>query len=126
MARQRQDNSRDRNEPPRHYPPPKQGPDALALATLGVGVAILVISFSNWREIDRIQDDLDGKLDQIDTRVAQLATKVEDLPAQAAPAAQPARRGPDPNRVYPIKTAGAPAKGPANAPVVIAEFSDFQ
>ena len=40
--------------------------------------------------------------------------------------ATPPRRGPDPNRVYRIKTAGSPTKGPASAAVTIAEFSDFQ
>jgi protein-disulfide isomerase len=43
----------------------------------------------------------------------------------ASRAAAPAR-GPDPNRVYTLKTAGAPFKGPESAPVTIAEFSDFQ
>lgn len=125
MAKRRQDNLQARNEPPRYYPPPKQGVDTLAMMTLGIGVVILVISFSNFREIDRIQAALDGKLGQIDTRVAQLAEKVDNIPSRAAPA-QPARRGPDPNKAYTIKTAGSPTKGPATAAVTIAEFSDFQ
>lgn len=33
---------------------------------------------------------------------------------------------PDYNKVYPIDIAGAPSKGPADAPVVIVEFSDYQ
>jgi protein-disulfide isomerase len=40
------------------------------------------------------------------------------------------RRGraarPDPNKVYAVKTDGSLARGPANAPVTIIEFSDFQ
>jgi protein-disulfide isomerase len=43
----------------------------------------------------------------------------------AAPAAAP-RRGPDPNKVYTVKTAGAPIKGPAEAKITLVEFSDFQ
>ena len=125
MARKRQDNPQARNEPPRYNPPPRQGRDGVALATLGGVVAMLMVSFANWREIDRIQTSLDGQLSQIDTRVAQLAEKVDNIPSQAAPA-QPARRGPDPNRVYQIKTANAPTKGPSTAAVTIAEFSDFQ
>ena len=96
----------------------------MALFTLGGVVAVLVISFSNWREIDGIQTSLEGKLGQIDGSIAQLAQKVDSIPSGAA--AQPARRGPDPSRVYQIKTAGAPTKGPASAAVTIAEFSDFQ
>jgi protein-disulfide isomerase len=45
----------------------------------------------------------------------------------AAPAPAPSRPGaPDPNRRYPVNTAGSPAKGPANAKVTLVEFSDFQ
>ena len=125
MANRKPNKQQARDEVPRHYPPAKQAPDALAMFTLAGVVATLVISFSNWREIDRIQTSLDGKLGQIDSGLAQLAQKVDDMPSKAAPA-QPARRGPDPNRVYQIKTAGAPARGPASAAVTIAEFSDFQ
>ncbi len=88
----------------------------LSFATLLGVVAVLMISFANWREIDRIQETLDNRL-------AQLGEKV----AGAAPAPQPAaQRGPDPNRVYQIGTARAPFVGPADAVVTVAEFSDFQ
>jgi protein-disulfide isomerase len=116
-------------EEPQEQPAPKGGIDVLSLVTLVGVVALLMISFSNWREIEQIHTQLDtklgleSKLGSIETQVAQLSTKVDNLPTQAA---KPARRGPDPNRVYAIKTAGSPAKGPANAPVVIAQFSDFQ
>ena len=99
-------------------PPPKRGGDALGLATLVGVVAVLVISFSNWREIDRLQTNLDNRLDEIESKIGQGST--------GAAAPQRARRGPDPNRVYSIKTAGSPSKGPQRAPVTIAEFSDFQ
>lgn len=94
----------------------------LAYATLGGVAAVLALSFATWRQVDGFNQDLDGRLDKIETRISQLASMVDKLPAQA----QQRRRGPDPKKVYKIKTAGAPSKGPSNAPVTIAEFSDFQ
>jgi len=44
--------------------------------------------------------------------------------ASAKPAAT--ATGPDPNKVYTVRTEGSPAKGSPTAPIVIAEFSDFQ
>ena len=93
----------------------------MGLATLGGMVILLVISFSNWRVIGQIQDDLDSKLGQIDSRLAKVSEQVDKVSARPA-----TRSGPDPNRAYKIKTAGSPSKGPADAPVTVAEFSDFQ
>ena len=92
----------------------------MGLATLGGMVVLLMISFSNMREMGRIRTSLDNRLDQINNQIDQVAGKVDGV------AARPPRRGPDPNRVYRIKTAGAPVKGAARAPITIAEFSDFQ
>ncbi len=107
-------------------PAPRQAPPSssqwLQYATLGGVAAVLALTWANARDIGRIEDGLDDRLGKIESRIGQLATKVDRLPAQA----QRPRRGPDPNKVYQVKTAGAPAKGPANAPVTIAEFSDFQ
>ena len=102
----------------------QSGGDRLGLATLAGMVVLLVISFSNWREINRIQTSLDSRLGQINNQIGQMASKVEEVGDRPAP--QPRRRGPDPNRVYQIQIAGAPVKGPARAPITIAEFSDFQ
>ncbi len=108
-------------------PPPfyrqASGGNGLSLATLGGVVVLLMISFSNWREIDGIEQSLNDRLNRIDNRITEVSSKMDDLPA---PAARPAQRGPDPNKVYRINTAGAPALGPASAAVTIAEFSDFQ
>ena len=118
MAR-RQRNSTSSEAPP---PPAAKGFDSLGLATLAGTIAVLVISFSNMRAIDRLAGDV-GQLERKLDRVAQApAAQPTQQPAQTPPR----RRGPDPDRVYEIRMANAPAKGPANAPVVIAEFSDFQ
>ncbi|MFQ5527464.1 MAG: hypothetical protein ACE5GX_14515 [Thermoanaerobaculia bacterium] len=106
--------------------PPKSGVDALALATLAGVVGLLMISFSNLRAIDSLREDLDDSLDRVEDKIA--AVGKTQIQAQATPAATPPpqRRGPDPNKAYPIKTANAPNKGAENAPITIAEFSDFQ
>jgi hypothetical protein len=91
-------------------------PGLMAGATLA-GVAVLILlGYMNWQETREVQKSLDDRLGKVETRLADLA--------KARPAA--ARQGPDPDRVYTVKMDGAPMKGPAGAPVTIAELSDFQ
>jgi hypothetical protein len=103
-------------------PPPPRGRDLdpLGIATLAGVVVILMIAYSSMRDVERIDRTLSDRLAKLETQIAQISTR----PA-AQPAAQPSS-GPDPSRSYTINTANAPVKGKASAPVVIAEFSDFQ
>ena len=116
MAKRQEDGQR----PGESAPPERRGGDPLGLATLAGVVAVLMLSFANWRDVERIDRSLNERLGKLETRLDQVATRMERA---AAPAPQ---RGPDPNRVYTIQTASAPVRGPVGAPVTIAEFSDFQ
>ena len=104
---------------PYQTPPPSQWPAWAALA--GVGV-LLVISVAGWSREKTAREAVEGRFANLEASVAQLTGKVD----QAAKAARPQRQGPDPDKVYTVKTAGAPSKGLVGAPILIAEFSDFQ
>jgi len=67
-------------------------------------------------EIKKGQKEILAKLDALDKAVAQV---------KAAPAA-PGRPQVDPNKVYPLTAGDSAAKGPAEAKVLIVEFSDYQ
>src|SRR5262249_1735369 len=79
--------------------------DPLALSMLIGVVVMLSFSFLNQRKVNRLEERL-GRIE------AQTGVGVV--------------RGPDPNRIYTVKIADAPAKGAESAPVTIVEFSDFQ
>jgi len=85
--------------------------------------ALIFLGFLNWQLSRQSQGNLENQLARIENSLAQLSTKADQVSARAA---APAQRGPDPNRVYTVKTDGAPTKGASNAPVTIAEFSDYQ
>ena len=84
------------------------------------GLAIL-LALSGWSiaEVRGLKKDFGEKVGALDVKIADLQKKV----GSQAPAAQ---RGPDPNKVYTVKTDGSPYKGNPTAPITIAEFSDFQ
>jgi hypothetical protein len=84
--------------------------------------AVLAVSTATWQEMRSDRKALGDRLGALETRLTQISAKVDAVGARTPPP----QRGPDPNKVYAVKTDGAPAKGPREAPIVIAEFSDFQ
>ena len=88
------------------------------------GLAVVVfVSIQNWNETRKLQQAFDQRFGSVDSKLTALGTRVDQAARQAAPQ-RPS--GPDPNKVYAVKTDSAPSEGPKTAPVVIAEFSDFQ
>jgi protein-disulfide isomerase len=90
-------------------------PIVLAVGALGLG-------FLAWTDGRRIKDDTAKRLADLDLRLSQIQTQVANV-AKARPPQQP--QGPDPNKVYQVRSDG-PTKGNPKAPIVIAEFSDYQ
>lgn len=69
-------------------------------------------------------DELAAQQRQILERLTAIEKKLERAPAR--PAAQRASGGVDPKQTYTIADGDSPARGPAEAPITIVEFSDYQ
>ena len=94
-------------------------PSLIRYLTLAGVAVVIFMNFQIWKATDSYKQ----QFGQLNARMDALGSKVDSVASRAA---QPPRQGPDPNKVYPIRTQGSPAEGPENAPVTIAEFSDFQ
>jgi protein-disulfide isomerase len=96
-------------------------PATIRLATLTAVGVLLFLNVNVWLDAQRSQKALNERLTQIETRLTQMSAKLDSAQRVAQ---RP--QGPDPNRVYTVRTDGAPFKGSARAPITIVEFSDFQ
>lgn len=92
------------------------------LAAVGI---LAVLGLAAWNRTSRADERFSARLASLENKVDGLE---KSLQAVRNPAPPQAERRPriDPNRTYTVSTAGAPAKGPAGAPVTIVEVSDFQ
>ena len=86
----------------------------------GIGLlALLAACGANSEDMKKLEDSQR----QILAKLTDLEKKVEQISARPAAPQAPQI---DPNKVYDIPAGDSPFKGPANAPLVLAEFSDFQ
>lgn len=103
-------------------PPPSEAGSRGVMVWLPtvLAVAALALSAYLWNDADSQRKENSAKFAALEGRVSQLAGQVVAAQRPRQPS------GPDPNKVYPVKLDGAPARGNPKAPIVIAEFSDYQ
>jgi len=82
-------------------------------------IALLAACGANSEDMKKLEDSQR----QILAKLTDLEKKVEQISARPAAPQAPQI---DPNKVYNIPAGNSPFKGPANGPVVLTEFSDFQ
>jgi protein-disulfide isomerase len=82
-------------------------------------LALLAACGSNSEDMKKLEDSQREILAKLST----LEKKIEENPGRRAVGQ---RSQIDPNKVYDIPVGDSPFKGPANAPVVLTEFADFQ
>jgi protein-disulfide isomerase len=94
-----------------------------SIALLSSWVAIAALFLAACQD----EKPLNELRDQQRQILAKLTTLEEKIDKASSRAALPGRRsGPDPARAYNLPPAKSPVKGPADAPITIVEFSDYQ
>jgi protein-disulfide isomerase len=94
-----------------------------ALLTASIGLTALLLSScrddAGLAEVRDQQRQILAKLTALDEKIDKVAAA-----RPAAPQQRPS--GPDPARAYDLPAGKSPFKGPADAPITIVEFSDYQ
>jgi protein-disulfide isomerase len=115
------------SNPPRRSgaePPPGQSAGLMPAVTVAAVAVVIVMAGMILHEARQQRSALEERMSLLEGQISALGNKVDAAVKSAAQPHQPS--GPDPNKVYAVKTDGSPAEGPKSAPVTIAEFSDFQ
>jgi protein-disulfide isomerase len=100
----------------------------VTFAAMLVVMALIVFMGLLWAGNRSLVQTVDTQIARIDSRMAQLESRASAPVAAPAAAAPPAAAAAPSAQAVPIRvdTRGAPSLGPADAPIVIAEYSDFQ
>lgn len=94
------------------------------VAAMILGVCMIGGAYLVSNSIDRVTEQIPEFESAMKSLQSSIAAQGGSAPS--APAAAPRRRGPDPDKVYTLTSAGAPFKGPGDAKITVIEFADFQ